>query len=330
MPTAVVIDTNRHESRYLVEHLAKSSDVILMTARYVDPSDSITSNVCEVLYGDPCSYHDVRQVIEMVDRESTATIDIYLPAPQDVYMGCQSTFTCDAFFQAVVSTDVKTRIFMGVSHDIYGTPGVKDIDAPFAPNTTLGIRQLHNYWTAQMFAQRYSLCLTIGILFSRESPRNEGVLNFVMDSIARVEVGSLDSINVPCLDAEYDMGCCKDFAPIYQREIREAAPGKPRVVVIGSGRTRKMRDLVVELFAETGIFITWERSGTSEVGIDTSIDRVYVTTDDRPCPAPCSSASGRVSFSAPYIREMLHHSIERHKVLRSTERRLTIEIPETS
>lgn len=244
-------------------------------------------------------------------------------------MGCHSTFTCDAFFQAIVSTDAKTRIFMGVSHDIYGTVGIKTTESVFEPNTTLGIRQLHNYWTARMFAQRYSLSLTIGITFSRESPRNEGILNFLMDSIARVEVGSLDSINVPSLDAEYDMGCCKDFAPIYDREIKESTPGKPHVIIVGSGRTRKIRDLVVEMFAETGIFITWERSGMSEVGVDTSIDRTYVTTDDLPCPAPCFSSSGRVSFSAPYIKEMLHDSIERHMVLRDMERKLTIEIPVT-
>ena len=318
MPTAVVFDTNRHECRTLIAQLAKSSDVFFMTPQFVDPTDSITANVCQVFYSDPSVYHDVRQVLEFIEQESSSSvIDMYIPAPQDVYMGCHNSFTCDEFFKALVGSLIRSRIFIGISHEIFGTGGSNTTASEFAPCTSLGIRQLHNYWTAKMYAQRHGLQVAIGIVFSRESSHNDGLLNYIVDSISRIETGSLDTLTVPSLDMSVDMGSCAEYCARYTREISKVSVGTPHVFVIGSGRARNIRDVISDLFSDVDLFIDWNGNGTDEVGVENSLGRTLVQTDNAPYPPINWSAEPCVSFSRVLLRDIMLESVTKHRVLRS-------------
>jgi GDPmannose 4,6-dehydratase len=139
-------------------------------------------------------------------------------------------------------------------------------DTPFYPRSPYGVAKLYAHWMTVNYRESYDIFGASGILFNHESPLRgrEFVTRKITDSVAKISLGSLNSIELGNLDAQRDWGYAKDYVDGMWRILQAE---NADTYVLSTNRTESVRRFATMSFKVVGVDIEWRGQGIEEVGI---------------------------------------------------------------
>ena len=174
----------------------------------------------------------------------------------------------------------KTRIYQASTSELYGR--VEEIPqketTPFHPFSPYAVAKQYGYWIVREYREAYDMFAVNGILFNHESERRGE--NFVTRKITlaagRIAEGLQDRLELGNLSSLRDWGYAKDYAECMWLMLQQE---EPQDFVIATGIQHTVRDFTERAFAENGIVVRWEGSGSEEKGYDAATGKCIVSVD---------------------------------------------------
>ncbi len=176
----------------------------------------------------------------------------------------------------------KTKFYQASTSELYGL--VQEMPqketTPFYPRSPYAVAKLYAYWITVNYREAYNIFACNGILFNHESPiRGETfVTRKITRSVARISLGLEETLYLGNLDAQRDWGHAKDYVEGMWQILQTK---EPEDFVLATGVTTTVRQFVEWAFAEVGISLIWQGTGTEEKGVNTESGQVYVEVDSR-------------------------------------------------
>jgi len=162
-----------------------------------------------------------------------------------------------------------TRFYQASTSELYGE--VKSVpqneNTPFHPRSPYGVSKLYAYWAVKNYKESYNLFGCNGILFNHESPRrgDDFVTKKITNHVARFPKNNNKPLELGNIDAKRDWGHAKDYVEGMWRMLQQDTCDD---YVLATGETRTVRELVEIAFRHIDIGVSWEGSGTDEIGRD--------------------------------------------------------------
>ncbi len=214
----------------------------------------------------PIDITKAKQVCEMVDKYKPDEI-YYLAA---VHQSSEESVQNDArlfnesylinvsslvnFLDAIVKYSKNTRLFYAASSHIFGNPDndIQDENTPFKPNSIYGISKTCGIYACRFYRKKYSVFVSIGILYNHESPRRS--MKFVSRKIIKktVEIKNKISHNITIgnINAKVDWGYAPDYVEAMHK-ILQHSPAED--FIIASGETHTVKEFIETAFAQLGM-----------------------------------------------------------------------------
>lgn len=184
--------------------------------------------------------------------------------------------------EAIRILNPRIRFYQASTSEMFGkAQQVPQSEAtPFYPRSPYGVAKLYAHWMTVNYRESYGIFGTSGILFNHESPLRgrEFVTRKISDSVARIKLGLMDTLELGNLDAQRDWG----FAPDYVLGMYLMLQAEqPDTFVLATGRKQTIRDFVNMSFAAADIQLAWSGEGELEYATNTANGRKVVTVNPR-------------------------------------------------
>lgn len=146
---------------------------------------------------------------------------------------------------------------------------------PFWPRSPYGVAKLYAHWITVNYRESYGIFGCSGILFNHESPLRgrEFVTRKITDSVAKIQLGLLDCLELGNIDAKRDWGFAKEYVEGMWRMLQV---DQPDTYVLATNRTETVRDFTLLAFKAAGIDLVFTGEGEHEVGIDSRSGKTLV------------------------------------------------------
>ncbi|MEM1190965.1 MAG: GDP-mannose 4,6-dehydratase [Pseudomonadota bacterium] len=184
--------------------------------------------------------------------------------------------------EAIRAVNPGMRFYQASTSEMFGkVQSVPQTEAtPFYPRSPYGVAKLYAHWMTVNYRESYDLFATSGILFNHESPLRgqEFVTRKITDSIAKVKLGKIGTLELGNLDAKRDWGYAKDYVDGMWRMLQAETPD---TFVLATNRTETVRRFVEMTCEAAEIGIAWEGSGQDEIGRDTDTGDVIVRVNPK-------------------------------------------------
>lgn len=151
---------------------------------------------------------------------------------------------------------------------------------PFYPRSPYGVAKLYAHWMTINYRESYGIFGSSGILFNHESPLRglEFVTRKITDSLAKIQLGKLDVLELGNLDARRDWGYAKDYVEGMWRMLQA---DKPDTYVLATNRTETVRDFVAMAAKAAGFDIAFQGKEENEIGIDRKTGKTIVRVNPK-------------------------------------------------
>jgi GDPmannose 4,6-dehydratase len=170
--------------------------------------------------------------------------------------------------EAIRIVSPKTRFYQASTSEMFGKVQAipQKEDTPFYPRSPYGVAKLYAHWMTVNYRESYGIFGASGILFNHESPLRgrEFVTRKITDSVAKIKLGKLDTLELGNLDAKRDWGFAKEYVEGMWRMLQV---DEPDTFVLATGRTETVRDFVSMAFKAVDIQINWHGKGEGETGV---------------------------------------------------------------
>jgi GDPmannose 4,6-dehydratase len=181
------------------------------------------------------------------------------------------------FLEAIRTVNPAVRFYQASTSEMFGLVQAvpQSESTPFYPRSPYGVAKLYAHWMTVNYRESFNIFGSSGILFNHESPLRgrEFVTRKITDSVAKIQLGLLDTIELGNLDAKRDWGYAKDYVEGMRLILQHDTPD---TFVLATNRTETVRDFVSLAFRHIGIDIVWRGSEVNEVGIDPKSGRCLV------------------------------------------------------
>lgn len=153
-------------------------------------------------------------------------------------------------------------------------------ETPFYPRSPYGAAKLYAHWMTVNYRESYGIFATSGILFNHESPLRgrEFVTRKVSDSVAKIKLGKLETLELGNLDAQRDWGYAKDYVEGMHLMLQTA---QADTFILATNRKQSIRDFVTMSFSAAEIQLEWSGSGEQEYAVDITNGRKVVSVNPR-------------------------------------------------
>ncbi|MEJ1171805.1 GDP-mannose 4,6-dehydratase [Variovorax sp. CCNWLW235] len=173
--------------------------------------------------------------------------------------------------EAIRLTNTKIRFYQASTSEMFGkVQAIPQIEeTPFYPRSPYGVAKLYAHWITINYRESYDIFGCSGILFNHESPLRgrEFVTRKITDSVAKIKLGQLDTLELGNLDAKRDWGFAKEYVEGMWRMLQA---DEPDTFVLATNRTETVRDFVQMAFKGAGIAVEFKGTAEDEVAIDTA------------------------------------------------------------
>ncbi|MFM0036777.1 GDP-mannose 4,6-dehydratase [Paraburkholderia strydomiana] len=170
--------------------------------------------------------------------------------------------------EAIRIVNPAIRFYQASTSEMFGkVQAVPQIEStPFYPRSPYGVAKLYAHWITVNYRESYGIFGCSGILFNHESPLRgrEFVTRKITDSVAKIKLGLLDTLELGNLDAKRDWGFAKEYVEGMWRMLQA---DKPDTYVLATNRTETVRDFVTMAFKAAGITVTWSGKEEQETAV---------------------------------------------------------------
>lgn len=274
-PRALITGIGGQDGSYLAELLlSKGYEVwgIVQPEAGEDNAATLTENPrLRILRGDLTTGEWVDRVLAEFEPD-----EVYHLAAQThvgdsfempVYTGLVTGLGTAKMIEAVRRRPVPPKFYQASSSELFGSASPPQSEQTrMEPRSPYACAKLYAYHMVKTYRDAYGLFAVNGILFNHESPRRGEtfVTRKVTKAVAEIKAGRRQKLYLGTLDTYRDWG----YAPEYVVGIWKLMQlGEPRDVVLGTGRSRSVKDFVAEAFRYAGL--NWK----DHVRIDNSIAR---------------------------------------------------------
>ena len=180
----------------------------------------------------------------------------------------------------ILGMEKETRLYQASTSELYGL--VQEVPqketTPFYPRSPYGVAKLYGYWITVNYREAYGIYASNGILFNHESPiRGETfVTRKITRSVARIETGQEEVLDLGNLEAKRDWGHARDYVEGMHKILQADVPDD---FVLATGETRSVRKFVELAFVEVGRSIEWRGRGVDETGVDRKSGKTILRID---------------------------------------------------
>jgi len=171
----------------------------------------------------------------------------------------------------------ESRFFQASSSEMFGN-GItipQSEETAFAPRGSYGISKMFAHCMTVHYRTAFNLHASCGILFNHESPLR--AIHFltrkVTATLARIQYGSQETLEVGRLDAQRDWGYAGDYVRGMWRMVQQSEPGD---YVLATGETHTVRSFIETAALAAGLEIGWDGTGVDEIGLDRKNGRILV------------------------------------------------------
>lgn len=220
-------------------------------------------------------------------------------APEEIYNLAAQSFVGVSFDQPTTTAQItglgalnlleairlvnpKIRFYQASTSEMFGKvqaiPQVED--TPFYPRSPYGVAKLYAHWMTINYRESYGIFGSSGILFNHESPLRgrEFVTRKITDSVAKIRLGKLATLELGNLDAKRDWGYAKEYVEGMWRMLQAE---EPDTFVLATNRTETVRDFVSMAFKGAGITVEFKGSAEQEIAVDTSTGNTVMRVNPR-------------------------------------------------
>ena len=179
--------------------------------------------------------------------------------------------------EAIRIVNPKIRFYQASTSEMFGkVQAIPQIEStPFYPRSPYGVAKLYAHWMTVNYRESYDIFGTSGILFNHESPLRgrEFVTRKITDSVAKIKLGKLDTLELGNLDAKRDWGFAKEYVEGMYLMLQA---DEPDTFVLATNRTETVRDFVNMAFKAAGINVEFKGKDIDEVAIDTATGKTVM------------------------------------------------------
>lgn len=138
---------------------------------------------------------------------------------------------------------------------------------PFYPRSPYAVAKLYAHWITVNYRESYNIFASSGILFNHESPLRgpEFVTRKITDSLSKIKLGLLETLELGNLDSKRDWGYAKEYVEGMWKILQHSVPD---TFVLATGRTVTVREFVEMTAKVLDINFGWRGEGIEEVGIN--------------------------------------------------------------
>jgi GDPmannose 4,6-dehydratase len=153
-------------------------------------------------------------------------------------------------------------------------------DTPFYPRSPYCVAKLYAHWMTINYRESYDIFGASGILFNHESPLRgrEFVTRKITDSVAKIKLGMLDTLELGNMDAKRDWGYAKDYVEGMWLMLQAQVPD---TYVLATNRTETVRDFVTMAFKAADITLKWQGSAENEQAVCTKTGKTLVRVNPK-------------------------------------------------
>lgn len=246
------------------------------------------------------SQHEHFKLVEHDVTDASSCIRLIAETePDEIYNLAAQSFVGVSFDQPITTGEItglavvnlleairilnpRIRFYQASTSEMFGKAQQvpQSESTPFYPRSPYGVAKLYAHWMTVNYRESYGIFGTSGILFNHESPLRgrEFVTRKISDSVARIKLGQLDTLELGNLDAQRDWG----FAPDYVLGMYLMLQAEhPDTLVLATGRKQTIRDFVNMSFAAANIRLEWSGSGEHETATNTANGRKVVVVNPR-------------------------------------------------
>jgi GDPmannose 4,6-dehydratase len=184
--------------------------------------------------------------------------------------------------EAIRIVDRDIRFYQASTSEMFGHVQAipQNEQTPFYPRSPYGVAKLYAHWITINYRESYNIFGCSGILFNHESPLRgrEFVTRKITDSVAKISLGKLDTLELGNLDAKRDWGFAKEYVDGMWRMLQADAPDN---YVLATNRTETVRDFATMAFKGAGIDIEFSGSGIDEIGVDAASGKTLLRINPR-------------------------------------------------
>ncbi|CAB3789264.1 GDP-mannose 4,6-dehydratase [Paraburkholderia ultramafica] len=291
---AVVTGITGQDGAYLAELLLNKGYVVYGTYRRT--SSVNFWRIAEVGVSEHPNLHLVEY--DLTDLSSSIRL-LQQSGATEVYNLAAQSFVGVSFDQPVTTAEITAigplnlleairivnpaiRYYQASTSEMFGKvqaiPQVEN--TPFYPRSPYGVAKLYAHWMTINYRESYNIFGCSGILFNHESPLRgqEFVTRKITDSIAKISLGNLSTLELGNLDAKRDWGFAKEYVEGMWRMMQA---DRPDTYVLATNRTETVRDFVSMAGKAAGLDIRWEGHGENEVGYHVSSGKTIVKINSK-------------------------------------------------
>lgn len=186
--------------------------------------------------------------------------------------------------EAIRLVNPKIRFYQASTSEMFGkVQGIPQVeDTPFYPRNPYGVAKLYAHWMTVNYRERYNIFGSSGILFNHESPLRgrQFVTRKITDSVAKMQLGKLDVLELGDLDARRDWGFAKEYVEGMWRMLQT---DEPDTFVLATNRSETVRYFVSMAFKVAGIDLEFKGAAEKETAVDAATGKTVVRINPKFC-----------------------------------------------
>ena len=179
--------------------------------------------------------------------------------------------------EAIRTVNHKIKFYQASTSEMFGlVQAVPQVETtPFYPRSPYGVAKLYAHWMTINYRESYDIFGASGILFNHESPLRgqEFVTRKITNSIAKIKLGQLETLELGNLDAKRDWGFAKDYVEGMYLMLQAE---KPDTYVLATNQTHSVRDFVNLACKAADINIEWQGKDEAEQAIDSQSGKIMI------------------------------------------------------
>jgi GDPmannose 4,6-dehydratase len=184
--------------------------------------------------------------------------------------------------EAVRIVNPKIHFYQASTSEMFGkVQAIPQVETtPFYPRSPYGVAKLYAHWMTVNYRESFGIFGSSGILFNHESPLRgrEFVTRKITDSVAKIKLGLLDTMELGNLDAKRDWGFAKEYVEGMWRILQAEVPD---TFVLATNRSETVRDFVRMAFKGAGIHVEFKGKNEDETAIDTATGKTVMRVNPK-------------------------------------------------